>query len=340
LGGRVLLDSELRHDIAGSASEKPESGLYPRDRPALMIGVAGAGKVGAQAALEMAMMGLDDISLVDIVPGLAEGEALDISHRLSDAGVDVDVSGSTDFAALKGCGLVVVAAGLGRKPGMTRMDLLSKNAGIIASVTKEVAKHAPDSVILMVTNPMDAMTFVALKASGFPKQRVVGQGGVLDNSRFKYVLAKKLGVSRGSITSMVMGEHGENMIPVSSHTYVSGVPLSTLLTDEEVQQAIEDTRKVAAEVIAKKGATIFAPGRSVARMANAISNDTKEVLAASAFLEGEYGLNGLCIGVPVKLGAGGVEKIYEVKLSDRERDWFNRGADALREAIVTLPSMA
>jgi len=301
-----------------------------------MIGIAGAGKVGAQSALEIASMGLDDISLVDIIPGLAEGEALDISHRLADAGVDVDVSGSTDFSALEGADLVVVAAGLGRKPGMTRMDLLSKNSGIIASVTKEAAKYAPDSVLLMVTNPMDAMTYVALKTTGFPKGRVVGQGGVLDNSRFKYVLAKKLGVSRSSITSLVMGEHGENMIPVSSHTYVSGVPLTSLLNDDEVQQAIEDTRKVAAEVISKKGATIFAPGKSVARMAKAIVNDSKEVLAASAYLEGEYGLSGLCIGVPVKLGRSGIERIYELKLSDRERDWFNKGADALREAISSL----
>jgi malate dehydrogenase len=301
-----------------------------------MIGIAGAGKVGAQAALEIASIGLDDVSLVDIVPGLAEGEALDISHRLADAGVDVDVRGSAEFSALSGADLVIVAAGLGRKPGMTRMDLLSKNSGIIASVTKEAAKYAPQSTILMVTNPMDAMTYVALKTSGFPKARVVGQGGVLDNSRFKYVLAKKLGVSRSSITSLVMGEHGESMIPVASHTYVSGVPLTSLLTDEEVQQAIEDTRKVAAEVISKKGATIFAPGRSVARMAKAIVKDSKEVLAASAYLEGEYGLNGLCIGVPVRLGRGGIEKIYEIKLTDRERDWFNKGADALREAVSSL----
>ena len=301
-----------------------------------MIGFAGSGKVGAQAALEVASMGIDDLSLVDIIPGLAEGEALDISHRLADAGVDVGVTGSTDFSALKGASLVVVTAGLARKPGMTRMDLLSKNSGIISSVTKEIAKNAPDAVILMVTNPMDAMTYVALKATGFPKARVVGQGGVLDNSRFKYVLAKKLGVSRSSITSLVMGEHGENMIPVASHTYVSGVPLTSLLNEEEVQQAIDDTRKVAAEVIAKKGATIFAPGRSIARMVNAMATDSKEVLCASTYLEGEYGLSGICIGVPVKLGSGGVEKVYELKLSDKERDWFNKGADTLREAISTL----
>jgi len=307
--------------------------------PYHMIGMVGAGKVGAQAALEVASSGIDDVALVDIIPGLAEGEALDISHRLSDAGVDVSVTGSTDYSILNGASLVVVTAGLARKPGMTRMDLLSKNSGIIASVVREVAKHAPDSVILMVTNPMDVMTYVALKVSGFPKSRVVGQGGVLDNSRFKYVLSKKLGVSRSSITSLVMGEHGENMIPVASHTYVSGVPLSGLLSEEEVQTAIDDTRKVAAEVISKKGATIFAPGKSVARMVHAIANDTKEVLAASAYLEGEYGLSGICIGVPVMLGKGGVERVYEVKLSDKERDWFNKGADTLREAIASLPQL-
>jgi len=292
--------------------------------------------VGAASAFEVASLGLDDVVLVDIIPGLAEGEALDISHRLSDAGIDVDVSGSADFSALSGADLVVVTAGLARKPGMTRMDLLSKNAGIIADVTKNIVRHAPNCVILMVTNPMDAMSYVALKTSGFPKARVVGQGGVLDNSRFKYVLSKKLGVSRGSITSLVMGEHGENMIPVASHTYVSGVPLTSLLSEEEVQQAIDDTRKVAADVIAKKGATIFAPGRSVARMATAIVNDTKEVMGASAYLEGEYGISGIFMGVPVKLGKSGVEKIYELKLSDKERDWFNKGADTLREAVSTL----
>ena len=301
-----------------------------------MIGMVGAGKVGAQAALEIASSGMADISMVDIVPGLAEGEALDISHRLSDAGVDVQVNGSTDYSIIRGAELVIITAGLARKPGMTRMDLLAKNSVIMTEVVTQVAKNAPDSIILMVTNPMDVMTYVGLKVSGFPKARVVGQGGVLDNSRFKYVLSRKLGVSRSSISSIVMGEHGENMIPVASHTNVNGVPLSSLLTDDEIQQAIEDTRKVAAEVITKKGATIFAPGRSVARMAGAIIGDTKEVLGASALLEGEYGLGGLCIGVPVKLGRGGVERIYELKLSDRERDWFNKGADTLREAIASL----
>lgn len=301
-----------------------------------MIGVAGAGRIGAQSALEIASMGLDDVALVDIVPGLAEGEALDISHKLSDLGVDVDVTGSSDYSVLDGASLVVIAAGMGRKPGMTRMDLLAKNADIVGPVTREVAKHAPDAVLLMMTNPMDVLTYVALKTSGFPKERVVGQGGLLDNSRFKYVLAKKLGVSRGSISSLVLGEHGENMIPLASHTYISGVPLTTLLNEAEIQQAIDDTRKVAADVIAKKGATVFAPGRVVARMSKAIVDDTHEVVPASAYLEGEYGVSGICIGVPLRLGSGGIEKIYELKLTDKERDWFNKGADTLREAIASL----
>ena len=301
-----------------------------------MIGIAGAGKIGAQSALEIASMGLDDVALVDIVPGLAEVEALDISHKLADLGVDVEVTGSTDYSDLKGAGLVVIAAGMGRRPGMTRMDLLAKNAGIVGPVTKEVAENAPGAVLLMMTNPMDVLTYVALKASGFPKARVLGQGGLLDNSRFKYVLAKKLGVSRSSIDSLVIGEHGENMIPLASHTFVSGVPLTDLLSEQEIQQAIDDTRKVAAEVISKKGATVFAPGRVVARMARAVVDDTKEVMPASAYLEGEYGVSGICIGVPLRLGRGGIERIYELKLSDKERDWFNRGADTLREALSTL----
>jgi len=291
------------------------------------------------AALDIASQNLDDIALVDIVPGLAEGEALDISHRISEIGIDVEVKGSTDYATLRGCEVVVVTAGLARKPGMTRMDLLGKNAGIIASVAREVAKNAPDSIMLVVTNPMDAMTYVALKASGFPKGRVLGMGGVLDLSRFKYILASRLGVSRSSIDTIVIGEHGESMVPVASHTYVGGVPLTSLMKDEEIVQAIEDTRKSAADVIAKKGATIFAPGNAIARMVRAILWDRKEIVPCSTLLEGEYGLNGICIGVPAVLGSGGVERVLEIKLTDRERDMFNRGADTLKEAVASLPPL-
>ena len=302
-----------------------------------MIGMVGAGRVGAQAALEIASQGIDNIVLVDIVEGLAEGEALDISHKLSEVGVDVTVNGSTDYSTLRGSDVVVVTAGLARKPGMTRMDLLDKNSGIIAGVAKEVAKHASNAVLIMVTNPMDVMTYVALRATGFPRQRVVGMGGILDLSRFKYVLAKKLSVSRSAINTLVVGEHGENMVPLASHTAVGGVPLTALLSEEEIAQAVEDTRKVAADVIAKKGATVDAPGNAIARMAKAIVWDRKDVLPASTMLKGEYGQSGICIGVPLKLGRSGVEKIYELELTRTEKAAFDRGVDTIKDAIKSLP---
>ncbi len=302
-----------------------------------MIGMVGAGRVGAQAALELASQGVDHIRLVDIIEGLAEGEALDISHKISETGVDVSVTGSTDYSTLRGSDLVIITAGLARKPGMTRMDLLGKNAGIISSISKEVAKHAPDSVVMTVTNPMDVMTFLALRTGGFRRERVVGMGGLLDLSRFKFVLAKRLQVSRSSISSIVIGEHGESMVPVASHTSVGGVPLTSLLSEGEIVQAVEETRRVAAEVIAKKGATVDAPANAIARMAKSVLWDKREVLPASAMVDGQYGSKGLCIGVPLKLGANGIEQIYELKLSDREKQMFDTGAETIRQAIAALP---
>jgi malate dehydrogenase len=303
-----------------------------------MIGFVGAGRVGAQAALEVASEGVDDIALVDIIPGLAEGEALDISHKISETGVDVDVSGSSDYTTLKGSRVVVITAGLARKPGMTRMDLLGKNAGIISSVAKEVAKNAPDAVIITVTNPMDVMNYVVLKATGFPKNRVVGMGGILDLSRFKHVLSAKLGVSRSSIMTLVIGEHGESMLPLPRFTSIGGVPLTSMLTQADIEGTIQSTRQVAIDVIAKKGATSDAPGNAIARMVKSIAWDRKEVLPASAYLEGEYGLSGLSIGVPLKLGAGGIEKIFELDLNETERAAFMKGAATVKEGIAALPT--
>jgi malate dehydrogenase len=302
-----------------------------------LIGFVGAGRVGAQAALEVASEGVDDITLVDIVPGLAEGEALDISHKVSETGVDVSVSGSSDFSSIRGSDIVVITAGLARKPGMTRMDLLGKNAGIVASVAKEVAKYAPDAVAITVTNPMDVMNYVVLKTTGFPKNRVVGMGGVLDLSRFKHVLSSKLGVSRSSITALVIGEHGENMLPLPRFTSVGGVPLTSLLSEKEIEETIQSTRQVAIDVISKKGATVDAPGNAIARMVKAIAWDRKEVLPASALLEGEYGLSGVTIGVPLMLGAKGVEKIFELELNEGERAAFLKGAESIKQGIAGIP---
>ena len=302
-----------------------------------MIGFVGAGRVGAQAALDVASQGVDDVVLVDIIPGLAEGEALDISHKISETGVDIAVTGSSDYSTLRGSEVVVITAGLARKPGMTRMDLLGKNAGIIASVAREVAKQAPEAAVVTVTNPMDVMNYVVLRATGFPKNRVVGMGGVLDLSRFKHVLSTRLGVSRSSIMTLVIGEHGENMLPLPRYTSVGGVPLTSLLTQGEIEATVQSTRQVAIDVIAKKGATTDAPGNAITRMVKSITWDKKEVLPASAYLEGEYGLSGLSIGVPLELGAKGVERIFELDLDETERTAFMRGAATIREGIAALP---
>ncbi|MDA4114664.1 MAG: malate dehydrogenase [Thaumarchaeota archaeon] len=304
-----------------------------------MIGFVGAGRVGAQAALEVASLGVDDVVLVDIVPGLAEGEELDISHKLSETGVDVSVTGSSDYSNIRGATVVVITAGLARKPGMTRMDLLGKNAGIVSSVAKEAARYAPDAVLITVTNPMDVMNYVVQRATGFPKSRVVGMGGVLDLSRFKHVLSLKLGVSRSSIMALVIGEHGENMLPLARYTSIGGVPLTSILNEKEIEETIQSTRQVAIDVISKKGATVDAPANAIARMVKAVAWDRREVLPASTFLDGRYGVEDVGIGVPLMLGAKGVEKVYELELDEKERAQFMKGVETIREGVAALPPL-
>jgi malate dehydrogenase len=301
-----------------------------------LIGFLGAGRVGAQAALEVASAGIDDVSLVDIAPGLAEGEAMDISQKIAETGVDVKVEGSTDYASLRGSEVVVITAGLARKPGMTRMDLLEKNAGIVASLAGEVAKHAPNSIALTVTNPMDVMNYVVLRKTGFPRERVVGMGGILDLSRFKSALSAMLGVSHSSITSLVIGEHGESMLPLARYTSIGGVPLAKLMDKAGVARAMETTRRIAIDVISKKGATVDAPANAIVRMVKAVAWDRKEVVPASAFLDGEYGLNDICLGVPLVLGAGGVERVLPLDLDDEEERQFLKGAQTVRDGIAAI----
>jgi malate dehydrogenase len=279
---------------------------------------------------------VDDITLVDIIEGLPQGEALDLSHMAAEIGIDMKIKGSNDYSALSGSDIVVVTAGLARKPGMTRMDLLTKNSGIIKTVTEQVAKYAPNCVLVMVTNPLDAMTYVALKATKFPRNRVMGMSGMLDLSRFKELLSQSLHVSRASINALVLGEHGESMTPLPSFTSVNGIPLTTLLSKEQISDAIEKTRQVAAEVIQLKGATFYAPANGIARMVESIHYDKKMVLPVSAYLEGEYGVSGLCIGVPAIVGKGGVEKILEIQLSGTERESFDKGVSTLKEAIASV----
>jgi malate dehydrogenase len=301
-----------------------------------MIGLVGSGRVGSTLAMILVQRNVDDITLVDIIEGLPQGEALDLSHMAAEIGVDVKINGSNDYSALEDADIVVVTAGLARKPGMTRMDLLTKNSGIIKSVAEQVAKYAPDSVLIIVTNPLDAMVYVALKFSKFPKNRVLGMSGMLDLSRFKELLSQSLGVSRASIDALVIGEHGESMTPLPSYTSINGIPLTSLLSQAQIEEAIDKTRKVAAEVIKLKGATFYAPANGIARMVEAIHYDKKMMLPVSTYVEGEYGVSGICIGVPAILGKAGVEKIIELKLSGTEKEWFEKGVTTLKEAISSL----
>jgi malate dehydrogenase len=301
-----------------------------------MISIIGSGRVGSTLAMLLIQRNVDDITLIDIIPDLPMGEALDLSHMASEIGVDAKITGSNDYSALRGSDIVVVTAGLARKPGMTRMDLLMKNSGIIKSVSSEVAKYTPDCKLIMVANPLDAMTYVALKNTGFAKKRVFGMGGMLDLSRFKQLLSDYLHISRGSINALVIGEHGESMTPLPNYTSVNGIPLRNLLSDQQIDEAIDKTRKVAAEVIAKKGATFYAPANGIARMVEAVHYDKRALLPVSAYLEGEYGVSGICIGVPAIIGAGGVENIIQIDLAGKEKESFDKGVSTLKEAIASI----
>ncbi len=301
-----------------------------------MISIVGSGRVGSTLAMILVQRNVDDITLVDIIPGLPRGEALDLSHMAAELGVDSRIEGSNEYSALQGSDIVVVTAGLARKPGMTRLDLLTKNAGIIKSVSQEVAKYAPNCKLIMVTNPLDVMTYVALRSTGFDKKRVFGMGGMLDVSRFKQLLSESLNVSRYSINALVIGEHGESMTPLVSNTSVNGVPLERFLSRDQTRDTIEKTRKVAAQVIELKGATFYAPANGVARMIEAVVHDKKALLPVSAYLEGEYGVSEICIGVPAIIGSQGVERIVEVELSESEKATFQAGASTLKEAIGSV----
>ena len=302
-----------------------------------MITIIGSGKVGGDAALFSALKKVDnEILLLDVVKGLPQGEAMDINHMLSEQGIDVNVRGSNDYSEMKGSKVVVVVAGSGRKPGMTRMDLLKINAGIVKDVVENIKKYAGDSIIVPVTNPLDPMVHITFKTSGFDRSRIVGMGNMLDLSRFKSSIHETTGFSRGSISAMVIGEHGENMLPLARFSSISGIPLTTFLSPEQVMTTLESTRKIAAEVISQKGATIHAPGNAIAAMIESIVRDRKNLIPVSALLEGEYGASNVCLGVPAVLGKSGIEKILELKLDSSEKALFDKGVASVKTAITEL----
>jgi malate dehydrogenase len=303
----------------------------------MTITVIGSGKVGASAALNCGLRELDDVLLLDIVQGLPQGEAMDINHQLSERGSDSIARGSNNYEDMRGSDYVVLVAGVGRKPGMTRMDLLKTNAGIVKDVASKIATYAKDATVIVVTNPLDPMTYLALKTIGSAKNKVMGMGGMLDLSRFKSFIQEATGVSRGSIQAMVISEHGENMLPLTRYSSLGGIPLHDFIAKEKAQEIFEKTKKVAADVIALKGATVYAPGNAVATMIESMSKDKKMVIPVSAYLAGEYGVSDICIGVPAVIGAGGVEKIVELKLDSFERQVFDKGVASVKEAIAALP---
>jgi malate dehydrogenase len=304
----------------------------------MTITIIGAGKVGASAALNCGLRELDrDILLVDILQGLPQGEAMDINHQLSERGSDTIVRGSNNYEDIRDSDCVVVVAGIGRKPGMTRMDLLKTNAGIVKDVASKIASYANDATVIVVTNPLDPMTYLTLKTLGAMKNRVMGMGGMLDLSRFKSFIRDAINTSRSSIQAMVISEHGENMLPLTRFSSIGGIPLHELISKDKATEIFEKTRKVAADVIALKGATVYAPGNAIATMLESVIRDKKLVIPVSTLLEGEYGFNDLCIGVPAVVGAGGVERIIELKLDSLEQEIFNNGIASVKEAIKALP---
>ena len=301
------------------------------------VTVVGAGNVGATCAQELARRDYADVVLVDIKPNFPQGKALDINQAASVLGYEPNVIGSNGYEETVGSDVVVITAGLPRKPGMSRDDLVTTNENIVGSVTKEVVKRSPKSIIVVVSNPLDAMCHVAKAASRFPKERVVGMAGILDTARFAAFIAWETGLSVKDITAMVLGGHGDQMVPVVSATTVGGVALEQLVPKGRIAKMVERTRKGGGEIVNLLGTSAwYAPGAAAAQMVDAICLDEKRVLPCTAFLEGEYGVNGLYMGVPVKLGAAGVEEIVKLRLSTEEKRMMKASAAAVREVVGVL----
>lgn len=304
-----------------------------------LVSIIGTGKLGSAVALQVASRELADLRLVDIVKGLPEGEALDLGQMTAEQGADVEIVGSNDYKDISGSDLVVVIGGLGRKPGMTRLDLQEKNEVIIRGITEKIVEHAPKSLILMVTNPVDVMTYLSWKVSGFDSSRVFGQSGMLDTMRFKYFISRALKVSTSSIHAVVIGEHGDSMVPLPRFSTVNGVPITELLPESQVAEIVERTRKTAAEVIALKGATIYAPAHGITRMVESVIKDKKMVLCMTSRLSGEYGVRDVYVDVPAVLGARGVERVIELKLNEEERASFLKSVDVVKAAVGHLKTV-
>jgi malate dehydrogenase len=299
------------------------------------ITVVGSGNVGATLAHRLADKQLGDIVLIDILEGIPQGKGLDLLESGPIEGYDVKIKGTNDYADTANSDLVVMTAGFPRKPGMSRDDLLKANYDVIKATTAQVAKHSPNCILIVVTNPLDAMAQTAYKVSGFPKNRVMGMAGVLDTARYRTFIAEALNVSVRDVQGLVLGGHGDTMVPVPSYTTVAGIPIADLMPKEQLDKIIARTAKGGGEIVnlLKTGSAFYAPSAAVAQMVDAIFNDRKKILPCAAYLEGEYGIKGLFVGVPVKLGAKGIEQIVEIKLTAEEKAALEKSAAAVKELV-------
>ncbi len=300
------------------------------------ITVVGAGHVGATSAQRVAEKELArEVVLIDVIEGIPQGKGLDQWESAPVEGFDTRIIGTTDYAAAQGSELFIVTAGIARKPGMSRDDLVKTNVEIVKSVSREIARCAPDSIIIMVSNPLDVMSWVAKEVTGFPRERVIGMAGVLDTARYRSFLAEAMKVSVEDIQAMVLGGHGDTMVPLISYTTVSGIPVTQLIDKKQLDAIVERTRKGGAEIVGylKTGSAYYAPSAAAVQMAEAIVRDKKRILPSAAWLEGEYGISGLYLGVPCKLGSRGLEEIIEVQLSSKEEVALRKSADAVRKTM-------
>ncbi|HNZ17253.1 MAG TPA: malate dehydrogenase [Candidatus Hydrogenedentes bacterium] len=305
------------------------------------IACIGAGNVGATVAQYCLDMQLGDVVLYDIVEGLPQGKALDLTQAGPVRGYSCVATGTNDYRDIAGSNICVVTAGLPRKPGMSRDDLVEKNGTIVAGICENILRYAPESVVIFVTNPLDVMAYLALKKLGYPPRKVVGMAGTLDSARLRSFVAGELGVSMKNVDTMVLGSHGDEMVPLPAYTTVSGVPVTQLMAEDKIEAIVERTRKGGGEIVAllKTGSAYYAPAASVARMVQCILNDERQILPCSAFLTGQYGLKDVFVGVPVRLGEGGVEEIIELDLTTAQTEALHKSAAAVREGIQSLKNL-
>ena len=306
------------------------------------VSVIGAGNVGATAVYHIARLNLANVVVVDVVEGLPQAKAADYTHSAPLRGFGVTVTGTNDYKDIEGSEVVVMTAGIARKPGMDRMDLLKTNVNIAKSAAQAIKQYAPDSIVIAVTNPLDVIAMALLRETGFPWQRVVGMAGVLDSTRFRYFIAEELGVWPGDVEAMVLGGHGDSMVPLTRYASVGGIPIAELMEADTIERLVNRTRKGGGEIVnyLKTGSAYYAPGASAARMVEAVLRGESTLIPASAHLEGQYGYEGIFLGVPLRLGSTGIEEVLQVDLEPDEKTALDRSAEAVAEGVKTLESIS